>query len=573
MLHSFVSWGTGLRFLALLLSLAILVGIVACGGGSSTSTITGVTLSCTPTTVQSGQTSQCSASVAGTGTYVTTVTFTTSAGTIDANGLFTAPPVTANTAVTITAISNQDTTKSATSTINVTPVTSISISCTPKVIQSLQNSQCTATANGVTTSAVNWSSSIGAMSISGLFTASTVPATTQVTITGATQVTNVTSTATVTVNVNNAAPLAVDGGPTVNGSAINYPNGAYVTATVCAPGTTSCSTIDHVLVDTGSVGFRVLSSALGSVALTPQSASDGNLMAECYVAPSGYAWGPVALATVQVSGEIASSIPVEVITPSNFAAAPAACTGQTTGVALNTVSALKAKGILGIGFWPQDCGSACSSAPQSTYFSCPLAGCAALPAAIAQQVANPVAAFPNDNNGSEIQLPPVVAGGAQTAQGSLIFGIGTQSNNGLNGTPVYGVTTSGNNPGSLIATYSGTAYPGTVASGADANYFLSSAITGYPACSNAGYYCPSSQQTATVNIAGSNAQTGTVTLTSDNASTLFSSGFFAFSSLTGPGGNRTAGFVFGLPFFYGRTVFTALSGATTPGGTGPYVAF
>ena len=36
---------------------------------------------------------------------------------------------------------------------------------------------------------------------------------------------------------------------------------------------------------------------------------------------------------------------------------------------------------------------------------------------------------------------------------------------------------------------------------------------------------------------------------------------------------RTSGFLFGVPFFYGRTVFTALDGATTPGGTGPYFAY
>ncbi len=530
-------------------------------------------MSCTPTAVQSGQTSQCTATVTGTGNFLTSVTWAASAGTIDTTGLFTAQAVTASTQVTVTAISNQDTSQNATAIITVTPVTAIAVSCTPTIIQSLQTSQCNAVANGVTTTAVNWSSSIGVISVSGLFTAPTVPATTAVTITGTTQVTNVVGTATVNVNVNNTAPIAVDGGPTVNGSSINYPNGAYVTATVCVPGTTTCSTIDHVLVDTGSVGFRVLGSALGSLTLTPQTASDGNPMAECYIAPSGYAWGSVALAKVQVSGEIAASIPVEVIAPTNFAAAPPSCTGQTTGSALSTVTALKAKGILGVGVFPQDCGATCTASSQSTYFSCPMAGCAPLPATIAQQVSNPVAAFPNDNNGSEIQLPPVVAGGAQTAQGTLIFGIGTQSNNGLASAAIYGVTTSGANPGSLLATYNSNAYAGTFSSGADANYFLTPAITSYPACSNAGYYCPSSQQTASVNIAGTNAVTGTVTLTTDNADTLFQSGMFAFSTLGGPAGTRPNPITFGLPFFYGHNVFTALSGATTPGGTGPYVAF
>jgi len=570
-----VSRGTRLRSLALLFSLAALLGIIACGGGgsSNTSTITGVTVSCTPTSVQSGETSQCTATVAGTGNYITTVTWAASNGSIDSNGLYTAPPVTANAQITITAISNQDTSKNATATITVTPVTSITVTCSPTIIQSLQTSQCTATANGVITTAVDWSSSIGVVSLAGLFTAPTVPASTPVTVTATTQVTKVSGTATVTVNVNNTATLAVDGGPTVNGTSIGYANGGYVTATVCIPKTTTCATVDHVLVDTGSVGFRVLSSALGSVTLPGQVASDGNPMAECYVAPAGYAWGPVALAQVQVAGEIAASIPVEVIAPSGFYAAPASCTGQTTGSALNTIAALKAKGILGIGLWPQDCGSTCANGPQSTYFSCPMGGCAPLLVATAQQVANPVAAFPNDNNGSEIQMPPVVTGGSQTAQGTLIFGIGTQSNNGLAGTTVYGVNSSGSNAGTFTSTYNSVAYPGTVSSGANANYFLTSAITGYPACTTPGYYCPSSIQTASVANAGTNGTSGTVALSVDNGDALLSSGKYAFSSLAGPGGNRTSGFIFGMPFFYGRTVFTALSGASTPGGAGPYFAY
>jgi hypothetical protein len=369
--------------------------------------------------------------------------------------------------------------------------------------------------------------------------------------------------------VNNTATLAVDGGPTVNGASIGYANGVYTTVIVCVPSTTTCATIDHVLVDTGSAGFRVLSSALGSVSLTGQNASDGNPMAECYVAPTGYAWGPVALASVQVTGEIASSIPVQVIAPSNFSAAPASCTGQTTGGALSTVSALKAKGILGIGVLLQDCGNTCATGPQQTYYSCPSAGCSPILVPTAQQVTNPVSLFPNDNNGSQIAFPPISSGGSATAQGNLIFGIGTQANNGLNGATVYGV----NSAGTFTSTYNSVAYPGAIASGANANYFLSTAITGFPPCNTPGYYCPSSVQTVSVNNAGTNGTSGAVTLSVDNGDTLLNSGNFALGSLGGPGGNRTSGFVFGMPFFYGRTVFTALSGANTPGGTGPYFAY
>jgi hypothetical protein len=286
---------------------------------------------------------------------------------------------------------------------------------------------------------------------------------------------------------------------------------------------------------------------------------------------------------VQVAGEIASTVPnasvpgvpIQIIgDPRIPTAAPPSCTTQTTGGALNSVTALKANGVLGIGVFVQDCGSACAAiTPLNTYYSCPTSGCGVISVAAAQQVTNPVTLFPNDNNGSLIQLPPVFSGGSPTAQGSLIFGIGTQPNNGLLSATVYGVTAAGLNPGSFVSTYSSNAYPGSISSGANANYFLSSAITGYPGCTASDYYCPSADQTATVTNAGTNGASGSVTLTVSNADTLLSSGNKAFSNLAGPGTGKTGGFLFGVPFFYGRTVYTAINGASTPGGTGPYFAY
>ena len=570
-------WGMSLRVFALILSSFVLMGIGACGGGSSstTSTITAVTVSCTPTTMESGQTSSCAATVTGTGSFSTGVTWGSTSGSIDANGIFTAPVVTTSTTVTINAGSVQDATKSGSTTVTVAPVTAITVTCTPTVIQPRQTSQCNASANGTNTSAVNWSSTIGTISSTGLFVAPQVTASTQATITAVTQVTGITGSASVTVNVNNTAPLAVDGGPTVNGVSVGYVNGAYATVIVCTPGTTTCATIDHVLVDTGSVGFRVLSSALGNVTLPAQNASDGNPLAECYVRPDGYAWGPVALAQVQVTGEIAASIPVQVIAPTGFTPAPTSCTTQTTGGALSTVSTLKARGILGIGVFVQDCGAACATGtpPPNTYFSCSTSGCGAIQVATAQQITNPVSMFPNDNNGSLIQLPSLFSGGSPTAQGFVIFGIGTQSNNGLLNATVYTVTAAGLNPGSFVSTFNNTAYPGAISSGANANYFLNSTITGFPGCTASGFYCPSADQVFAVTNTGTNGKSASVSLTVSNGDTLLSSGNMALPSLAGPGTGRTGGFLFGLPFFYGRTVYTALDGATTPGGTGPYFAY
>ena len=63
----------------------------------------------------------------------------------------------------------------------------------------------------------------------------------------------------------NVQPIVVDPGP-----AGDYVNGSFTSVTVCVPGTTSCQTIDGVLVDTGSSGLRILSSAL-TLPLPPQS--------------------------------------------------------------------------------------------------------------------------------------------------------------------------------------------------------------------------------------------------------------------------------------------------------------
>jgi len=44
----------------------------------------------------------------------------------------------------------------------------------------------------------------------------------------------------------------------------------------------------------------------------------------------------------------------------------------------------------------------------------------------------------------------------------------------------------------------------------------------------------------------------------------------AVSDLTGP---RPGNFDFGLPFFFGRSVFVGINGKSTPAGTGPFIAY
>lgn len=95
-------------------------GVLPIGGSVPPPTISSVTVSCTPSSVQTLQTSQCSASVQGTGDFNSAVTWgvsPTGLGTVNANG-FTAS-TSPGTAV-ITATSVQDPTKSASATVKIT---------------------------------------------------------------------------------------------------------------------------------------------------------------------------------------------------------------------------------------------------------------------------------------------------------------------------------------------------------------------------------------------------------------------------------------------------------------------
>jgi phosphatidylinositol-3-phosphatase len=70
------------------------------------STVTAVSVNCSSSTVKTGGTSQCNASVQGTGSYNTAVTWSATTGAINAAGLFTAPSSAGS--VTVTAVSQQN---------------------------------------------------------------------------------------------------------------------------------------------------------------------------------------------------------------------------------------------------------------------------------------------------------------------------------------------------------------------------------------------------------------------------------------------------------------------------------
>jgi hypothetical protein len=372
---------------------------------------------------------------------------------------------------------------------------------------------------------------------------------------------------TVVTSGSNVQPIAVNSGP-----AGNYTNGVFTSLTVCVPGSPTCQTIDGVLVDTGSSGLRLLSSAL-TVSLPQQKAPDGNAVVECLPFVSGHTWGPVQTADIQISGEKASAVPIQVMSDTDFSA-PLNCSDK--GPSEDTITSLGANGILGVGNFAQDCGSACATAGASNpglYYECPSSGCVVVGESLSQQVQNPVALFPTDSNGVIIELPAVTAPQA-TVSGSLVFGIGTQSNNGLNGATVFALDQNGN----FTTSFNNQSYNQSfLDSGSNGLYFLSSSATGIPDCPDAPFfYCPTGTQNLTATNQGSNGTSSPVKFSVANADNLFKSNAtaFVFVDLAGP--NSLDGFDWGLPFFFGRNVYTAIEGKSTPGapgGAGPFWAY
>ena len=357
---------------------------------------------------------------------------------------------------------------------------------------------------------------------------------------------------------------------TVDSGVSNVPNMPFVSITICAPGTSQCQTIDHILVDTGSWGVRVFASQLpASMALPQQKDAAGHLVAECMQFFDGYTWGSVKLADLQIAGEKAASLPIQVIDP-NYASVPSDC--ASVGASRNTPGTLQANGILGIGVFKHDCGANCvQQAVAGTYYGCSGTTCTSIPLAEALQVANPIPYFATDNNGSMLSLP-TVSGGAQSVSGQLVFGIGTQTNNALGSAQVIGVSASN---GTFTTVQNGTTYSSSILdSGSTGLFFQTSAL---PTCAspNSAYYCPVSTQSLSAMIQGVNGTTSAVNFSVGNATTISQtySGDSALPLLAGPAFVTSSIFDWGLPFFYGRNVYAAVEQQTTPGGTGPYVAY
>lgn len=359
----------------------------------------------------------------------------------------------------------------------------------------------------------------------------------------------------------NVVPVSVR---QLNTSGTSTANTPYVTVTVC-DASNACQSIPNVLVDTGSAGLRIFANQLGSVNLPGIPAASGQLAA-CAQFASGYTWGSMRKATVQIGGlSTAGAIPIEVINdPAIPTTAPLAC--QNQGPDFSGQLAGVVNGILGISNFTYDCGQACTSQYKTTpgiYFSCSGSTCTETSASLDQQGINPVAALASDNNGSILLLPAVpLPWGAQTATGVLVLGINTASNNQLpSGAQVFPL----DNIGNLSVAVNGSAGTGFIDSGSNGDYL---ALNLPPCTQSTGFYCPLPPANEALELS-SGAIVANAGITIASADAMFQTANAALPALGGTA--AVSGQIdLGLPFYFGRPIATGIQGTQFPNG---FVAF
>jgi hypothetical protein len=314
--------------------------------------------------------------------------------------------------------------------------------------------------------------------------------------------------------------------------------------------------------DTGSYGLRVFKQAL-TVPLVQSTSGSGSL-AECVQFGDGSSdWGPVQIGSVILGNEPPVEVPIQVI-DSRFGTAPSSCKNadqSPTDAGFN--------GILGVGPFAQDCGSPCSnSVGNGLYYACNGSICKGTSVPLSAQVQNPVALLPQDNNGLIVQLPSVPPGGVSSVDGSLVLGIGTQSNNVPSGVTAYTLDQNGE----LTTTFNGHKYSNSFTdTGSNGLFFpslgLLSNCRDFP-----DWFCPSSTTSLSSTITGVSGSSSRVVVSFQigNFDNLANSPNNVFDDI---GGNWVGGFDWGLPFFLGRDVFVGFEGSSSSLGDGPYVAF
>jgi hypothetical protein len=414
-------------------------------------------------------------------------------------------------------------------------------------------------------------------------------------------------------------------GGTPTASATNLP---YVSVYLCAPGsTTNCAWIDHLQVDTGSVGLRVLagavpSSLLAALPVVHPAVSPTANAAECYQFVLSYFWGGLRTADLKLGGTIApnanagsnsavaiTNAKVQIINDPLLPPDAPATAGCVTGGGTKESSAvgIGANGILGVGLFSDDCNGNCAS---GAYFFCtstsatscstyvPVTG-TGVPVANSEAVQNPVALATSSlyNSGVIFELDPAATirnnatsytytgnvTSYSSVAGRLVYGAASPPNRlvadqftgrisiSVNGTLVAAST--GSTQGGFIDSGSNALFFNVTAKGGDFNLPLADCASNASfACINAGSPSPYPLTLAFGNVNAASAGTAlpSPALSIYDATFLFTTvGVQNGPAYEGLAGIQTSSqfahqFDFGMPFLFGRTVYFGIQSPNDP---------
>lgn len=362
------------------------------------------------------------------------------------------------------------------------------------------------------------------------------------------------------------------------------PNVPMVSAIICIPGTANCTLIDNLLLDSGSQGLRVYASALPSGFYSSLTKSG---IGECILfAGNNIMWGQTSPVTVELGQEMSSTVYMQIV-DQTFGDSGTACMNNSVQVLQGEGQydannppffdpGTSYNGIVGVNYIVPDCGASCAGSSNSNngiYYSCSGGTCSSTAVAIAQQVSNPVASMPYDNNGITIVLPQVTAFESTAVSGMAYLGVGTQSNNMPTGSEkVFTASTDLSNScySSFRTTWNGSTTCAYMDTGSSC-YFFPNSTSNAIAVDSGGDYNPSSPLTLTATMIGMNG----VSLTENFvvASPDAAQSGTVVIPYWGVEEASSQPFDWGLPFFFGKTVFVGNQNATTAIGAGPYYAY
>jgi hypothetical protein len=365
--------------------------------------------------------------------------------------------------------------------------------------------------------------------------------------------------------VANVLPITVNGSLCSAGSYLNKP---CVSITICTSGTPTCQTLNDIILDTGSFGLRIFKKVLGTVTPSPITSGSG-VLAECALFGDGTSlWGQVETIDVILGNERAVGVPIQVI-DSTFPGIPAVCINPEQDPA--TAGFI---GILGLGVLNHDCGSRCvgpANTNNGMYYSCSGSSCIGAEAQLTDQVQNPVASLPTDSNGVIVELQSVPLNGLPSANGILVLGIGTRTNN----TPPAGVTVyNTDGVGEIRTTFDGVLYGSIIDSGSNGLFFPAPSGGILPNCPspNAGWFCPAASTVIlSANNAGSSGSpSDDIFFQIGNLNNLINTSNRVFSNI---GGSTPGIFDWGLPAYLGRDIYVGINGKSSSLGSGPFFAY